>query len=59
MSGVANAQWYGSVGSSFGEDNVGAFYKVGIETDSNDNFNVASEASLNFMYKKYIYSISP
>lgn len=50
MSGVANAQWYGSVGSSFGEDNVGAFYKIGIETDSDDNFNVASEASLNFMY---------
>ena len=49
MSGVANAQWYGSVGGSVGQKNFGTFWKVGIETDDSDYFSVASEASINFM----------
>jgi hypothetical protein len=49
MSGVANAQWYGSVGASAGQGNFGTFWKVGITTDDSDNFSVASEASINFM----------
>lgn len=48
MSGVASAQSYLSVGSSFSKDNVGTFWMAGINTSEDNDIVVACDASMNF-----------
>jgi len=48
MSGVASAQSYLAVGSSFSKDNVGTFWMAGINTSEDNDVVVACDASLNF-----------
>jgi len=50
--GVSSAQqFYGSVGASAGNDNMGTFFMAGVNTTEHDKFSIGSEVSLNFMWK--------